>query len=177
MKGKLEELGEPVDDLMEVSKVQTQILNLTHNQVDIINQSTGEFRSTYEILQDIAEVWDSLNSQSRSSLLEIIAGKNRANIAAALIQSFQSGQTQSALKATQDAYGTAANEYEEMMKGIQAQFDAFKGAFQEFSNAFIKSDFLKGFVNFGTKVINFLTVATDKVGSLVLILTPFLMYF
>lgn len=177
MKGKLEELGEPVDDLMEVSKVQTQILNLTHNQVDIINQSTGEFRSTYEILQDIAEVWDSLNSQSRSSLLEIIAGKNRANIGAALIQSFQSGQTQSALKATQDAYGTAENEYKEMMKGIQAQFDAFKGAFQEFSNAFIESDFLKGFVNFGTKVINFLTVATDKVGSLVVILTPFLMYF
>ena len=63
------------------------------------------------------------------------------------------------------------------MQGIQAQFDAFKGAFQEFSNAFINSDLLKGLVKFGTKVINFLTVATDKVGSLVLILTPFLIYF
>lgn len=177
MKGKLEDLGEPVDDLMEVSKVQTQILNLTHNQVDIIDQSTGEFRSTYQILQDIAEVWDSLNSQSRSSLLEIIAGKNRANIGSALIQAFQSGQIQSAFEDAQNAAGTATEEYDKMMQGIQAQFDAFKGAFQEFSNAFINSDMLKGLVKFGTQFINLLTTATDKVGGLVVVLTPLLMYF
>lgn len=177
MKGQLEDLGEPVDDLMEVSKVQTQILNLTHNQVDIIDQSTGEFRSTYQILQDIAEVWDSLNSQSRSSLLEIIAGKNRANIGSALIQAFQSGQIQSAFEDAKNAAGTATEEYGKMMQGIQAQFDAFKGAFQEFSNAFINSDLLKGLVKFGTQFIKFLTTATDKVGSLVVVLTPFLMYF
>lgn len=177
MKGKLEELGEPVDDLMEVSKVQTQILNLTHNQVDIIDQSTGEFRSTYQILQDIAEVWDSLNSQSRSSLLEIIAGKNRANIGSALIQAFQSGQIQSAFEDAKNAAGTATEEYGKMMQGIQAQFDAFKGAFQEFSNAFINSDMLKGLVKFGTQFINLLTTATDKVGGLVVVLTPLLMYF
>lgn len=177
MKGKLEELGEPVDDLMEVSKVQTQILNLTHNQVDIIDQSTGEFRSTYQILQDIAEVWDSLNSQSRSSLLEIIAGKNRANIGSALIQAFQSGQIQSAFEDATNAAGTATEEYEKMMQGIQAQFDAFKGSFQEFSNAFINSDLLKGFVKLGTQFIKFLTTATDKVGGLVVVLTPILTYF
>lgn len=177
MKGQLEDLGEPVDDLMEVSKVQTQILNLTHNQVDIIDQSTGEFRSTYQILQDIAEVWDSLNSQSRSSLLEIIAGKNRANIGSALIQAFQSGQIQSAFEDAQNAAGTATEEYDKMMQGIQAQFDAFKGAFQEFSNAFINSDMLKGLVKFGTQFINLLTSATDKVGGLVVVLTPLLMYF
>lgn len=177
MKGQLEELGEPVDDLMEVSKVQTQILNLTHNQVDIIDQSTGEFRSTYQILQDIAEVWDSLNSQSRSSLLEIIAGKNRANIGSALIQAFQSGQIQSAFEDAQSAAGTATEEYDKMMQGIQAQLDAFKGAFQEFSNAFINSDLLKGLVKFGTQFIQLLTTATDKVGGLVVVLTPLLMYF
>ena len=177
MKGKLEELGEPVDDLMEVSKVQTQILNLTHNQVDIIDQSTGEFRSTYQILEDIAKVWDSLNSQSRSSLLEIIAGKNRANIGSALIQAFQSGQIQSAFEDAQSAAGTATEEYDRMMQGIQAQLDAFKGAFQEFSNAFINSDLLKGLVKFGTQFIQLLTTTTDKVGSLVVVLTPLLMYF
>jgi len=177
MKGKLEELGEPVDDLMEVSKVQTQILNLTHNQVDIIDQNTGEFRNTYQILEDIAKVWDSLNSQSRSSLLEIIAGKNRANVGSALIQAFQSGQIQSAFEDAQSAAGTATEEYNRMMQGIQAQLDAFKGAFQEFSNAFINSDFLKGLVKFGTQFIQLLTTATDKVGSLVVVLTPLLMYF
>ena len=177
MKGALEELNEPVDDLMEVSKIQTQILNLTHNQVNIFDEATQEFRSTYDIMKDISDIWDSLSSTSRANLTEILFGKQRANIGLALIQAFQSGQVQSAFEDATNAAGTATEEYDKMMQGIQAQFDAFKGAFQEFSNAFINSDFLKGLVKFGTQFIQFLTTATDKVGSLVVILTPLLMYF
>lgn len=177
MKGALEELNEPVDDLMEVSKIQTQILNLTHNQVNIFDEATQEFRSTYDIMKDISDIWDSLSSTSRANLTEILFGKQRANIGLALIQAFQSGQVQSAFEDATNAAGTATEEYGKMMQGIQAQFDAFKGAFQEFSNAFINSDLLKGLVKFGTQFIKFLTTATDKVGSLVVVLTPILMYF
>ena len=177
MKGALEELNEPVDDLMEVSKIQTQILNLTHNQVNIFDEATQEFRSTYDIMKDISDIWDSLSSTSRANLTEILFGKQRANIGLALIQAFQSGQVQLAFEDAKNAAGTATEEYGKMMQGIQAQFDAFKGAFQEFSNAFINSDLLKGLVKFGTQFIKFLTAATDKVGSLVVVLTPILMYF
>lgn len=177
MKGALEELNEPVDDLMEVSKIQTQILNLTHNQVNIFDEATQEFRSTYDIMKDISDIWDSLSSTSRANLTEILFGKQRANVGLALIQAFQSGQVQSAFEDATNAAGTATEEYGKMMQGIQAQFDAFKGAFQEFSNAFINSDLLKGLVKFGTQFIKFLTTATDKVGSLVVVLTPILMYF
>ena len=75
MKGALEELDEPVDDLMEVSKVQTQILNLTHNQVNVFDEATQEFRSTYDIMKDISEIWDSLSSTSRANLTEILFGR------------------------------------------------------------------------------------------------------
>lgn len=177
MKGALEELNEPVDDLMEVSKIQTQILNLTHNQVNIFDEATQEFRGTYDIIADISAIWDSLSSTSRANLTEILFGKQRANIGLALIQAFQSGQVQSAFEDATNAAGTATEEYGKMMQGIQAQFDAFKGAFQEFSNAFINSDMLKGLVKFGTQFINLLTTATDKVGGLVVVLTPLLMYF
>lgn len=176
MKGALEELNEPVDDLMEVSKVQTQILNLTHNQVNIFDEATQEFRSTYDIMKDIADIWDSLSSTSRSNLTEILFGKQRSNIGLALIQAFQSGQVEQAFKDASNAAGTATEEYDKMMKGIQAQFDAFKGAFQEFSNAFINSEFLKGLVNFGKNFINFLTFVTDKTSALVVILTPLLAF-
>lgn len=176
MKGKLEELDEPVDDLMEVSKVQTQILNLTGNQVDIIDQQTGGFKSTYKILEEISKVWDSLNDQRRSALLEILAGKNRANIGAALIQAFQSGQIQKALEDAGDAAGTATEEYSRMMSGIQAQFDEFKGALEELSNEFIKSNFIKDIVNGGTALIRLLTTLTEKFGTLTVVLTPILTF-
>lgn len=157
MKGKLEELEEPVDDLMEVSKVQTQILNLTHNQVDIFDKTTKEFRSTYDIIKDIANIWDSLNSTSRANLTEILFGKNRANIGLALIQSFQSGQTQNALKDVTHSMGVATNEYNKMMEGIEAHSNALKGAVEQLSNTVLKKETVNGFIDKAKGIVELLT--------------------
>lgn len=49
MKGELEEMGEEVDEnVLNLSKMQGQILNLTNGKVDIFD-NVGEFKSTYEI--------------------------------------------------------------------------------------------------------------------------------
>lgn len=170
MKGALEELNEPVDDLMEVSKVQTQILNLTHNQVDVFNSKTGEFRSTYDIIKDISEIWDSLGSTNRASLTEILFGKNRANIGLALIQSFQSGQTQQALKDAVHAAGTATQEYEKMMDGITAHSNALKGALQELSNNAFDKKTINGFIDFGKAIVNILSFIVKYLGNIGVIL-------
>ena len=171
MKGQLEQLNEPVDDLMEVSKVQTQILNLTGNQVDIFDSTTQEFRSTYDILKDISEVWDNLSSVNRAKLTEILFGKNRANTGLAIIQAFQSGQIESAYKSALNAEGTAVEENERLMQGIKASLDALKGAFQELSNAIMSSGFLKSIIDGASSFLKVLTAIVDKVGALPPLLT------
>lgn len=76
MKGELEEIGEPVDENVEnISKMQGQILNLTRGKVNIFDEN-GEFKSTYEIMQGIAGVWDELNTIEQADLLETIAGNH-----------------------------------------------------------------------------------------------------
>ena len=52
MKGELEDLGEEYDNIESISKIQTQILNLTSGKVNIFDDN-GNFRSTYDILKDI----------------------------------------------------------------------------------------------------------------------------
>ena len=42
-----------------------------------LTQPNGEFRATYDILMDIADVWDTLGSMDQAVLLEEIAGKNQ----------------------------------------------------------------------------------------------------
>lgn len=166
MKGALEELNEPVDDLMEVSKIQTQILNLTQNQVDIYDQANDKFRSTYDILKDVSEIWDTLSSTERASLTEIMFGKLRANQGLAIIQAFQSGQIEKAYEASINAAGTATKENEEMMKGIQAHINALRGAFEELSNAVIDSNFLKTVIDSGKTIVEILTWITKNLGTL-----------
>lgn len=76
MKGELEELGEEVDDnIVSVSKMQTQILNLTNGKVNIFEEDGKTFRDIYEIYDDIAEIYDELSDTDRSSLLELLAGR------------------------------------------------------------------------------------------------------
>lgn len=170
MKGELEELGEEVDESVDsISKVQTQILNLTHGKVNIFDDY-GEFRDYYDIMKDISEVVDDLTSTERSSLYEVLFGKMRGNQGAALIQAFQSGQIEKAYEAATHAAGSAAAEQEKWMEGLEAKIQQFKAAWQELSITFLDSDFLKGLVEFGTSAITVLTKIIDVVGSLNVVL-------
>lgn len=76
MKGELEELGEDTDENVEnLSKMQGQVLNLTHGHTNIFD-ANGDFKSTYDILDSISEVWDDITDTDRAELLETVAGKN-----------------------------------------------------------------------------------------------------
>lgn len=166
MKGELEELGEDVDQTVDsISKVQTQILNRTHGKVNIFGDD-GEFRDYYEIMKEISEVWDELNSKDRASLSEILFGKVRSNQGAALIQAFQSGQVEKALNTSLNSQGSAMKEYERWMQSLEAKTNQFKAAYQNLSQTVLSSDFLKGAVDTGTNFLNVLTKIIDKIGIL-----------
>lgn len=169
MKGELEDLGEDVDENVEsLSKMQTQVLNLTHGDVNIFKDD-GSFKSTYEIMQDIVKVYDDLTDTERASLLETIAGKNRANDVAALIQNW--GQVEKAMKAATNAEGTASQEQEKYMDSIEGRLNILKATWQSLSNTFMKSDFLKGLVSSLTGVLSLLDTLVNKIGTIPTLLT------
>ena len=49
---------------------------VTKGQVKI-TEKNGEFRSTYDILNDLGKAWGNLNSQQKAMLGEQIAGKHQ----------------------------------------------------------------------------------------------------
>ena len=162
MKGGLEELGEEVDDnVTNLSKMQGQILEMTHGKVNIFDD-TGEFKSTYEILQRIAEVWDTLSSTDQAELLETVAGKHRANDVAAIFQNWE--HVEAATKSATEATGSAAEENEKYANSIQGHLDKLTSKWQEFSNSAADSDFLKGIIQFGTDALGALDSIIDKFG-------------
>lgn len=166
MKGELEELGEEVDESVDsISKVQTQILNLTHGKVNIFDDM-GAFRDYYEIMEDIAEVFNELSSIEQASLSEILFGKMRGNQGQALIQAFQSGQIQKAYETALNSAGSAAAEQEKWMESLEAKTQQFQAAWQELSMTVLNSDFLKGLVDTGTTLLEILTKIVDTIGVL-----------
>lgn len=166
MKGELEELGEEVDESVDsISKVQTQILNITSGKVNIFDDN-GEFRDYYEIMEDIAEIYNDLTSTEQASLTEILFGKMRGNQGQALIQAFQSGQIQKAYKTALESSGSAAQEQAKWMESLEAKTQELQAAWQELAMTFLDSDFLKGLIDSGTGLLELLTDIIDTIGTL-----------
>ena len=86
-KAQLEELGEDTGDFVvgTVSKLNEQVKRLTKTAgkdgVSLLDDN-GNYRSTYEILQDIADIWKELAEEDlatgnnrQNALLEMLAGE------------------------------------------------------------------------------------------------------
>lgn len=164
----LQEMGEETEFACEtLSDYRDLIMGLTDNKVDIMG-SDGEYKSTYQMLKEISEVWEEMNSMEQSSLMKSLFGTRQANIGASILENFDIAE--SALATSKGSAGSAEKEQAAYAEGIQYSLDVFKAQFQELANTAITSDFFKGLVDSGTAFLELLTQLIDKVG----ILTPLL---
>lgn len=167
MKEELEQLGEHAHESADsINKVQSQILNHTDGKIDIFDDA-GAFRDYYEIMEDIAQIYDTLSVSDRDSLADILFGssdkaKKQGN---ALIEAFQSGQVQKALDASLNAQGSAMEAQEKWLGSLEAKTQQFEAAFQSLSNTVLDSDMLKWFLDLGTGGVKALDALADKLGS------------
>ncbi len=170
--GKLQEIGEDYEDIESVSKVQTQIYNLTHGKVNIMQDNDpNSFKSTYEILEQIAEVIEELNDTEASELVQLMFGKSRANQGMAILQAFQSGQVQKAFEAANNAENSAINEHEKWLNSLDAKIAQLKAAGQSFSLEFLDTELVKDATDSLTSLLNTITKIMSSIGSLPVILT------
>lgn len=159
MSGELQDLGEEVDDnVTNISKMQGDILNLTHGKVNIFDDA-GNFKSTYEVLQGIAGVWKELSSTDQADLLETMAGKHRANDLAAILNNWE--RVEAATKSASNSTGSAMKEQEKYADSLQGRLNSLQATWQQLSNTFISSGLAKGAVT----IFKDLLAVIDKIIS------------
>lgn len=160
----LEAMGEDTEFACEtLSDYRDLVLGLTNNKVNIVGND-GEYKSTYEILKDISEVWDEMNSMEQSALMKALFGTRQANIGSSILENFDIAKD--VMKSAEEASGSALKEQENYEKGIQYSLDRLIAKFQEFSNHILDSKLIKGVVDFGTTTIDVVDKVTSALGSL-----------
>lgn len=165
--GALKELGEEYEDLVSVSKTQQQVYELTGGKVNIMSATDpNEFRDTYNILKDVANVINDLNGTDASELVQLLFGKNRANVGTAILKAFQSGQIEKAYEAAKNSAGSAQKEFDSWSQSIEAHINTFKASFESLSQTVIDSDLIKFVVDFGTTILNTLDSVISKFGTI-----------
>lgn len=161
-KTELEEAGLETEGMAEsTAKLQKEILALSG--VDImLDDST--FKSTYQIMEELADKWKDLTDIQQASITELIAGKRQGNIVSALMTNFNIAED--ALQTSLDSNGSAMQEHEKWMESLEAKVNQLGAAWESLSSSFLSSDFLKNAVSALTGFVQLLDGLIDKIGVL-----------
>lgn len=160
-KTELEESGESSEGCAEsISKLREQLLQLTG--VDImLDEHT--FKSTYEIIKEISEVWDQLSDATKANVTGLIAGKRNANVVQALMTNFEDAEN--AMQTAANATGSAFLENEKYIDSIAGKLEILKAQFEVFAQGVIGDSAVKGFVDLATGILK-VANALNKVHAL-----------
>lgn len=96
-------------------------------------------------------------------MLETIAGKNRANIAASILQN--SDMLRSVYEDSQTSEGSAQEELDKYLDSIEGKIQKLNNSIQEFWFNFIDSDAVKWFIDFLTNAVDLGTQLVKTLGS------------
>ena len=148
----LSELNEETDEYTKTtSKLRDLIKSLTG--FDIM-EDEDTFKDIYDIILGIGKEWNNLTDAEQSSLGEALAGKRNANALYAVLGNLDT--LQSAYETAENSAGSAQREQENYQKSIQYSIDQTKAKLEELSNDLLSSDFLKGAIDAGGKLIDIL---------------------
>lgn len=138
----LASLGEDVEDFVvqTQSKIDATVRDYTavasnnFKGVSLLDDN-GNYRSTYEILQDIADVYQEILETDKKAgtnrgqaLVELIAGKNRSNIASSILAS--PDLLREVYEEAQNASGSAAKELDAQLDSIESHLEKLKNQWQ-----------------------------------------------
>lgn len=165
-KTEAEEAGESTDGMADsMSELRSEIMRLTGNRIDI-QIDEDSFKSTYQILKELSEIWDEewLTDVSRANILEMIGGKRNANVVSALLKNFDIAEK--ALKTSAESAGSALAENEKYLDSIQGKIQKFQASWQALSSSIINTELVKGIVDAGRLFVEGITWMTDSLGGL-----------
>ena len=160
----VKEDGEAIEEADFIPKLKSMFADVG---IDI-EDSNGELRSTFDILQDLSGVWDQLSSKQKQYFGEKVAGNRQVKTLNAIMQNWD--VVADTIDKANNSQGEALEGNEMYMNSIGGKITQLKSAWQELATTTFNSDFIKGFVDIGTAVVKL----TTNIGGLAPVLTTVL---
>lgn len=144
-----------------VSELRSELKQLAG--VDIMKDD-NTFKSTYQIMKELSEVWKDLSDTTQANITELISGKRGGQSTSALLNNFSVAED--AMKQALNSSGSAMRENQTYMDSLQAKLNQLDSAFQKFSTDLMKSDIPKFFISLATVFVDGADSAVKFAGAL-----------
>lgn len=129
-KDEIQDMGEDIDDFVVRTKSKTDsiirdytaVASNAYKGVSVLD-ANGNLRNTYDILLDIAKIYKEIQAEDKKNgtnraqaLVETLAGKNRSNIAASILQNPE--MLEEVYEKSKDSAGSAQQELDKYLDSI-----------------------------------------------------------
>ena len=128
------------------------------------DETRTEYKSTYQILKDISEVYDELTDKQQAELLEKMAGKRNAQVVAAILNNFEA--VESSLTSMENSAGNAEKEMSVIVDSIEYKTNRLKETGVGLAQELFNRESTKNTIDFLTKVLELITSLTKSIGGL-----------
>lgn len=159
----------------QIIKDYTAVASNNYQGFDILDNN-GNYKNTYQILLGIAKVYKEIQEQDKklgtnhaTALIEELAGKNRSNIASAILQ--DPTQLEAVKKSSEEAMGSAEKELNSYLDSIDGKMAQLENRAQEFWFKVIDSETIKNGIDLLSTLLKGATDFVDTVGLLPTIFT------
>lgn len=145
-KSDAENAGIEVDGMANsVSELRSELKSLT--DVDIMLDSKN-FKSTYQIMKELSQVWSGLSDVTQANVTEMIGGKRNANAVSAILNNFDVAE--SSMESAANSANVAWAENEKYLDSIQGRLAQLDASFQALSTDVLDSGLVKTVVSLAT---------------------------
>ena len=161
-KSDAENAGIEVDGMANsVSELRSELKSLTG--VDIMLNSKN-FKSTYQVMKELSQVWSGLSDVTQANVTEMIGGKRNANAVSAILNNFDVAE--SAMESAANSTNVAWEENEKWLDSIQGRLGQLDASFQVLSQDVLSSGLVKTGVSFLTSIVKLLDKIINLTGAL-----------
>ena len=166
IRGYDEETEELSEDLKNISG---DIADLTKvagkGGISLFTDETKQtYKSTYQILKEIAAIWDQLSDKNQAQLLEKISGKRGAQVVAGVISNFSAAEK--AMEEMENAAGSADAEMAIIESSIDYKINKFRETWVGVAQELIDRGDIGKFIDGLTSISESIALVTKNLGLL-----------
>lgn len=153
--GNVEELSGEIANLTKTASTPGGISLFT-------DETKTEYKSTYQLLKEISEIYDQLTDKDQAGLLEALAGKRQGQIIAATINNFEAAEK--AMDNMANSAGSAEREMSVIMDSLDYKLSITKETATGIAQNLFKREDMKSVVDVLNSFMGILDKITEKLG-------------
>lgn len=159
-------LNQTIDESSSTGKALTKWY-ADHN-IAILDQ-TGQLRSLYDVLTDVAKIWPDLTTNEKDYYLNQQAGANQTQNLAAALNNFKG--VQKAYTLAMNSANSAADENARYMESINAHGQTLKATFQDFARNVFNEEFVKRILDTANALLEFVNTPFGQAATRITLLS------